>query len=937
MVRCRGLCVKAAVVACLLLGVSHSLVLAQTGSLRGKVTDAKTGEALPQANVVVTAPNVSTGAAASMSGEYEVKALAAGTYTVSASYIGYDKLVVQNVEVKADEAKELNLALEPALVLLNPTVVSASRREEKALNAPAAISVLEAMEIRQVVSPSSQAILANTIGVDMAKTGIDREEIVLRGFNNAFSGATYVLCDYRQAAVASLGVNLHSVMPNTAIDLERVEVVRGPGSALYGAGVDAGVIHYITKNPFSHPGTTVSLGGGERASTYASFRQAGVLSDKWGYKITGQYAKADDWKLDPKDPLDAQQLASDRGIPRKYDYMKYNFNGNLEYRLSDRTSLTASGGISSLDATVLSGIGTVQADGFGYTYGQLRLQSGSFFAQTYLNRNNGGDSFVYGSGAKVVENSTLFNAQAQYDFSLSGGKHLIIAGADLDLTTPDTEGTIYGRNEDNDQISEYGAYLQSTSALSSKFDLTLALRGDYNNIQEDFQLSPRVAMVFKPSSDHSFRATYNRAFSSPGNNSNFLDIVAREPDATLPIRIRGRGAANGFTFPHNPAYAAFAGTDLVATSLNPNPAFLGQPQPVGLSLAPVYASVYAGIAAIPTATLQALLAQRGINLPVATVGALVQLLSPQATTVSGFSRGALGLLNITTGRINPISGVTDIAPLKPTITQSLEAGYKGLINKRILFAVDVYYTKKKNFVGPLAMETPFVLVPTLSADLNAALTTGITNNATLAGALTQAGLTPAAVSQIIVGLAAASLPSATTPVAIVAPNENSLGTGRAPELLLSYRNFGNVDFIGVDASVQISATNRLSFFGNMSWVSDDFFDNKELDEAGTNLSLALNAPKFKAKGGFSYSIPKGFSFNAAGRFSQGFPVRSGPYVGDVEDYFLLDVGAGYDLSSVAPGMSFDVMVQNALDKEHREFVGAPKLGRLGLARLNYTF
>jgi iron complex outermembrane receptor protein len=151
------------------------------------------------------------------------------------------------------------------------------------------------------------------------------------------------------------------------------------------------------------------------------------------------------------------------------------------------------------------------------------------------------------------------------------------------------------------------------------------------------------------------------------------------------------------------------------------------------------------------------------------------------------------------------------------------------------------------------------------------------------------------------------------------------------------RQFGTVDFIGVDASVQISATDRLSFFGNMSWVSDDFFDNKELDEAGTNLSLALNAPKFKAKGGFSYNIPKGFGFNAAARYSDGFPVRSGPYVGDVEDYFLLDIGAGYDLSNWAPGMSFDVMVQNVLDKEHREFIGAPKLGRLGLARLNYTF
>jgi len=929
MVRCRGLCVRAAVVAGLLLGVGNSLAIAQTGSLRGKVTDAKTGEALPQANVVVTAPNVSTGAAASMSGEYEVKALAAGTYTVSASYIGYEKLVVQNVEVKADEAKELNLALAPSLVLLNPTVVSASRREEKALNAPAAISVLEAMEIRQVVSPSSQAILANTIGVDMAKTGIDREEIVLRGFNNAFSGATYVLTDYRQAAVASLGVNLHSVMPNVAIDLERVEVVRGPGSALYGAGVDAGVIHYITKDPFSHPGTTLSVGGGERGSTYASFRQAGVLNDKWGYKITGQYAKADDWQLDPNDPADKIELARE-AISRNYDYLKYNFNGNLHYRFSDRTTLIVSGGISSLDATVLSGVGTVQADGFGYTYGQLRLQSGNFFAQTYLNRNNGGDSFVYGSGDKVVDNSTLFNAQAQYDFSLSGGKHQIIAGADFDRTTPDTKGTIYGRNEGNDQISEYGAYLQSTSAVSSKFDLTLALRGDYNNIQEDFQLSPRVAMVYKASSDHTFRATYNRAFSSPGNNSNFLDIISGRTDLAPGLSIvgRARGNPDGFTFSN-----ARAGGGLTASSLLPVQGLWGAPLRYAgpgiplqnIPLAVVYGIAYGGLAVTPVAVIQQQLAGFGINLQPATITQLIQLLHPTLTRINLASLGSSVLDR----------DAVDGEPLKPTITQSLEAGYKGILGRRVLLAVDVYYTKKKNFVGPVLRESPLAFLTNIDGELTPALAQAIAANAQLNGAITQLGLNAATVAGIVVGFAKPSLQR--LPVAVVQPDHNQV----PGEIFATYRSFGtvkNIDYLGIDASVQINASNRLSFFGNVSWVSDDFFDNKELGEANTTLELALNAPKFKAKGGFSYSIPQGFSFNAAGRYSDSFPVRSGiSYFGDVPDYFLLDAGAGYDLSKWAPGMSFDVMVQNVLDKEHREFVGAPKLGRLGLARLNYTF
>ena len=63
-------------------------------------------------------------------------------------------------------------------------------------------------------------------------------------------------------------------------------------------------------------------------------------------------------------------------------------------------------------------------------------------------------------------------------------------------------------------------------------------------------------------------------------------------------------------------------------------------------------------------------------------------------------------------------------------------------------------------------------------------------------------------------------------------------------------------------------------------------------------------------------------------------MRSGPYVGDVASYFLLDLRAGYDLPSVS-GLRFDVTAKNVLDNEHREFVGAPKLGLMLLGRLTY--
>ncbi len=932
--------------------ISTLMLFAQEGEISGTVTDQSTGEALIGANVFLEGTTL--GSATDQNGRFQIERVPAGTYTLTVSYIGYGDLSLRNITVRSGQTTTVDVQLIPTGVGLNAVTISASRRPEKTLDAPASVSVLSAADIRTVVAPSSDYLLVNTTGVDVSQTGVDRREVVLRGFNNAFSGSAYVLTDYRQAAVAALAVNVHSIMPNIALDLEKVEIVRGPGSALYGPGVDAGVIHYITKGPFDHPGTTVSVGGGERSSVFGAFRHAGLLSEKVGYKITGQYARADDWRLDPNDPIDQAQLTSDApGISRNYDYEKFNINGLLQFKLGDQTFLTANGGFSTLTGTVLSGIGTVQAEGFGYTYGQVRLQSGGFFAQAYLNKNDANDSFVYGTGQAVVDNGQQLNVQAQYTFDPSPKQNFII-GADLDRTTPDTEGTIYGRNEDDDTINEVGGYIQSVTHLSEKLDFTVALRGDYDNIIEKFQVSPRVALVVKPSATSSFRATYNRAFTLPGNNSLFLDIVAAKVGGL--ITVRGRGSKDGYHWRRNPAFAPIAGTDLIARSLNPST--LGADMPVGLPLDAVYAQIYAGLAATPIAALQQLLAQQGLNLDANTIALFVALLNPNpsdptqpATKVQGFTKGALGIPSLTGGAPTFVSDLTDIDPLVHTTTQTVEVGYKGIVENKLLVAVDAYYTNKKNFVGPLMMETPLVFVPNLSQDLTAAIAAGIAGNPLLAGALGQLNLTPEAVAALLTGFAAEQLPSAATPVGIVVPQENDLGPGQVPELMLAYRNFGKVDFWGVDVTLQYLASPKLSLFGNVSIVSDDFFDNEELEVTNTDLALALNAPKFKAKGGFSYNVPKGVSFGASGRFVKGFPVLSGPYVGGrpapfnddpktmpgVEDYFLLDINAGYDLSEAAPGLRFDITIQNLLDNEHREFIGAPKIGRMALARLSYNF
>ena len=948
-----------------LLGVLSlpTLAWAQRATLSGRITDARGGETLPGANVLVLNARSASpvgGAAANGDGVYRVT-LPAGTYAITFRYVGYAER--QTTITLADgETRTLDMALSEEGINLNETIVTASRQEEQVLNAPASVSVLGAQEIRAAVTPSSVGVLRNTTGVDIAQTGVDRQEVVLRGFNNAFSGATYTLVDYRQAAVPSLNVNIYSIMPNQPTDLERVEVVRGPGSALYGPGVDAGVVHFLTRDPFTSRGTTVALSGGERALFSGEARHAGVVGNKLGYKIAGAFTRADDWELRRRgNLLDSVQLVQDKifgpndtksdaqtvdasgRLQRNYDYQKYLINGLLQYRVSPATTVSVNAGTSSLTGVVLSGIGTLQADRFGYSYGQVRVQSGGLFVQGYANFNDAGDSYVYGTGQTVVDKGIQYVAQTQYDFEPLR-KVRVISGLDARFTLPDTEGTILGRNEDRDQVNQYGAYAQASTPLMDALTLTAALRGDYNNVVDDFQLSPRAALVFAVNGTNTVRATYNRAFSAPGTNSLFLDIAAREliPGQTLKAILYGRGNADGFTFANfraNPQ-ARFLlpvpgvfGRDFSTTAFPAQPVYgfgrnVIQSQIAG-NTAP--ADILALNPAQRTAFLN-LMGSLALGAGTSTVPTILG--NPLATSRECLTQSIFGYC--------PKEAPVDAAPLKQTTTQTAELGYKGLFGGRFLVEIDGYYSEKKNFIGPLLIETPLAYLDYDGVVRNVnALAAG---NAQVQGALAaysaacnadpqSCRLTQGAALNLI------SIIFARVPGGIVQSDQAVLPSVDPNRVggFLSYRNFGRVRYYGADINMQFAPTGRTNLFANASLVSDDFFDNKELDEANVALEVALNAPRFKTKFGGSYSIPQSWSANVSGRYQDGFPVRSGPYTGQLESFFLLDLGAGYDFSRVANGLRLDVLVQNVLNDKRREFIGAPEIGRMALARMTFSF
>jgi outer membrane receptor for ferrienterochelin and colicins len=867
---------------------------AQTGILSGQVIDAENGAPLAGATVQVmgSGGDQVSGATTDDQGRFRVM-VPPGSYAVVVTLLGYGTRRMDGIRVDTG-TEEITVALASQAIQLNPIVVSASREEEKALEAPATVLTIPSEEIEDRPAPTAVEHVKGVAGVDVSQTGLQQAHVVARGFNNVFSGAMLVITDNRYANVPSLRVNVYSFIPVTNHDLDRIEIALGPGAALYGPNAANGVLHMITTSAIEDPGTTVSFAGGERGVFHGEFRTAHKgPEDKWGIRVSGQYFRGEDWRF--TDPDEEAARDADPSIPvRDFDAERYNADVRVDVRPWEDGEIVFAGGLSqALSQIELTGIGAAQAEDWRYTYGQVRARKGRLFVQGFGNFSNAGDTFLLRTGQAVVDESYLLAGQVQHGVLLAD-RFDVIYGVDLQRTEPRTEGTITGRNEEDDTINEIGGYVHSDIRLTDRLDFIAALRVDDHNRLEDVVVSPRAAVVFEPVENQNVRVTFNRAFSTPTTNNLFLDIIGGNipitPTISFPVRTLGT-PESGLTFTPECPGGVMGGLCMFS------PFAPGQRLPANAAVA-----------------YNTLIQTLGASLPEPIRNQLLSD-SPQVGTV-------LRRFDLEGRTFVPDpEGPEEIRRLEPTISNTIELGYKGLLGGRMLLAADVYRSDIEDFIGPLKVETPTVfLEPTsVAAFLQQRL-----------APLVEAGQLPAAQAATIVQQLTQGM--AMVPIGTVAFDQN-----QNHEIVLAYRNFGSVDLWGADLSAEVLVTDRLSLGGSYSFVSDDCFDftpaDGEFCESGDD--VALNAPKNKGSIMARWDDPvSGWTMMGRARFVEGFPMNSGVYVGDVDGYSVVDANVGYRLPWVT-GASVSLQVYNLFDEEHREFVGAPEIGRLALLRLMY--
>ena len=986
-----------------LLFFSANLILAQT-SISGKVVDAENQEAIPGANIIVVGSN--TGAVADFDGNFILNTTTELPFTIEVSYVGFSS---QSIEItSADQVIEVALQFGQNL---NEVVISASRRSEKILDAPASVSIISSQDLENTANVNDPVRnLINIPGLQFQQQSANSINFEMRAGSGVFGTSVFPILDYRflQSPASGSFFAFQSGLSN--LDIERIEVVRGAASALYGPGVESGVVHFFSKKAIDKPGTSIELIGGNLATTQAAIRHAYANDKKtFGFKINAQYKKGDEFSLDPVEDagflaqingatangifqpivsgnrIDPAQVPSSPILTRSEidpdgdgnsymnEYETFMANAHLEFRPNDKTDAVISGGINSGNGLINQAQGPGYAAGNDY-WGQARIRSGGFFGQLSYTANDGGSEnapfYLYLTAQRIITKRSALDAQLQYSFDAENFLNSNFTfGFDYRDIGSDSENTLFGQNDGSNDYINFGFYGQGTSRFSDKLDLTYALRYDKLNFIDKGKIAPRIALVFKPNAKNSIRVTYNEAVFGPSALETYVDFpVQIQAPGQLDVWLSGQNSAQDFN-PNQPIeMVGFQGTPLA--ELPAGTTQLPLAYPYAASASQVLPQLYAGLGASPDFAPLLPLVQNFFN----------------GYAPGGVSGNLVGY-NAFNGSAMPQAVGTPSALLGTTT--SWEVGYKGLFGDKFALGLDIYTfarTGSTQFtaIGPTFRLTGYQGIP---ADLGAQIGADFASDPVISGAITQAvtaqvqagvealytanGIpeaiwaTGAPAGALFPGSPAvapvAAAVAAAAPAQIAATSAQAAGlvggafvaggqgfvdfmdTGasaavgaiesqRVPQgdnithISAGYRIFDNVtrSHWGSDLTMEYFATDKLTFWGNASWLSQNEWNPGEENDDDLPFQDFLNAPRFKYRLGMDFTDRNGFLFSLAFQHDDEFNSNQGFYSGTVQAKNLFDASVGYKLTD---GIKLDLSSTNLFNQQYRAFPNMPIIGR----------
>jgi iron complex outermembrane receptor protein len=404
---------------------------------------------------------------------------------------------VQVAELPAPASELKRLSLEQ---LMEIDVTSVSKRSEPVSGAAAAITVITGDDIRRSGANNLPDALRLAVSIAVAQSNGNTWAIGSRGFNLTTSNKLLVLIDGRTVYTPLFSGVFWDVQDVMLEDVDRIEIIRGPGATLWGANAVNGVINILTRSSHETQGALVTLGGGKEEEGFASFRQGGRIGDGTTYRAYGKYSY--------RDALAYADGGSARDPLRR---------GQAGFRLDRAGSEAGTGDF------------TLQGDAYHGLAGQTVV----IRADTVLDganllgrwtHNYSADS---GSALQVYydythrripqwfeEHRHTVDVDYQHRIRVGSRQQVVLGGGYR--TTHDQVGNSPGVAFLPDHVTEslFSAFAQDEIALESHVRLTLGTKLEHNR-WTGFEVQPSVRLAWVPNERHTLWGAISRAVRTP--------------------------------------------------------------------------------------------------------------------------------------------------------------------------------------------------------------------------------------------------------------------------------------------------------------------------------------------------------------------------------------------------------------------------------------
>jgi iron complex outermembrane receptor protein len=424
--------------------------------------------------------------------------------------------------------------------LLNVEVTSVSKKEQKLSQTAAAVFVIGQEDIRRSGSVLLPDLLRMVPGVQVAQIDANAWAITIRGFNSRYSNKVLVLVDGRSVYTPSFSGVYWDQLDTPLEDIERIEVIRGPGATMWGANAVNGVINIITKSSKSTQGGLASATVGADSDARGLLRYGGRLGPASGdgatYRVFGKYTRvgsgvlengsdgADgwsrvhggfrtDWSLSPSDTFHAEgDLFSNReSQTRQPSFLagpvEAGFKQDIRAAGGSLSSAWSHTSADGAQTSVNAYFDTYRRDDMGLPEFQRTFD---LSAQQHLVAGQRHD-IVFGLGYRAV---------------LSG----IPPGYPISLTPPKRTDSLYS------------AFLQDEIRLGDNLWLTLGSKLEHNAFT-GFEYEPSARLAWAPSPRHTLWAAASRAIRQPSRQEAGVNLdlgdVPLDASTTLAVRLHG--------------------------------------------------------------------------------------------------------------------------------------------------------------------------------------------------------------------------------------------------------------------------------------------------------------------------------------------------------------------------------------------------------------